>query len=175
MNKNIAFIGFMGSGKSTISKSLSKKLNMTMVDTDEYIVEKNNQSISDMFDSHGEEYFRDKETEAIKEISNSNGIIISCGGGAVLRDENVEYIKENGAIVLLQATPETIYERVRYSTDRPILNGNMNVEFIKELMSKRKDRYESVADIKIATDGKSVDDIVNEIVEKIVEKYSIVL
>ena len=95
MNKNIAFIGFMGSGKSTISKSLSKKLNMTMVDTDEYIVEKNNQSISDMFDSHGEEYFRDKETEAIKEISNSNGIIISCGGGAVLRDENVECIIRN--------------------------------------------------------------------------------
>lgn len=175
MKKNIAFIGFMGSGKSTISKVLSKKFDMNLIDTDDYIVEKNNQSISDMFDTYGEEYFRDKETEAIKEISKLKDTIISCGGGAVLRDINVEYIKENGAIVLLKATPETIYERVKYSTDRPILNGNMNVEFIKGLMDKRKDRYESVADIVIDTDNKSINDIVDEIAEKIVEKYSIVL
>ncbi len=174
-NKNITLIGFMGCGKSTVSKALSAKLGIDVVDTDEYIVEKNKCSIADMFDKHGEEFFRDKETEAVREISKREGIIISCGGGAVLRDENVTFLKENGAIVLLNATPETIFERVRDSKDRPILNGNMNVEYITELMNRRAGRYENVADVEVHTDNRSVDDIVCEIIEKIVEKYSIVL
>ena len=82
--KNIAFIGFMGSGKSTISKELANKLNTTLIDVDDYIVEKNQMKITDMFDKYGEDYFRDKETEAIRDISKECGIIISCGGGAVL-------------------------------------------------------------------------------------------
>lgn len=74
------------------------------------------------------------ETQLVKDISEKDGVIVSCGGGAVLREENVSFMKENGRIVLLSATPETIYERVRYSKDRPILNGHMNVEYIRELM-----------------------------------------
>ncbi len=168
--KNIAFIGFMGSGKSTISKELANKLNTTLIDVDDYIVEKNQMKITDMFDKYGEDYFRDKETEAIRDISKESGIIISCGGGSVLRDENVKLLKENGTIVLLKATPETIYERVKDSTSRPILNGNMNVEFIAGLMEKRRERYESVTDVEIITDNKSVDEIIDEIMQKVVEK-----
>lgn len=168
--KNIAFIGFMGSGKSTISKELANKLNTTLIDVDDYIVEKNQMKITDMFDKYGEDYFRDKETEAIRDISKDSGIIISCGGGSVLRDENVKLLKENGTIVLLKATPETIYERVKDSTSRPILNGNMNVEFIAGLMEKRRERYESVTDVEIITDNKSVDEIIDEIMQKVVEK-----
>ena len=168
--KNIAFIGFMGSGKSTISKEVANKLNTTLIDVDDYIVEKNQMKITDMFDKYGEDYFRDKETEAIRDISKESGIIISCGGGSVLRDENVKLLKENGTIVLLKATPETIYERVKDSTSRPILNGNMNVEFIAGLMEKRRERYESVTDVEIITDNKSVDEIIDEIMQKVVEK-----
>lgn len=168
--KNIAFIGFMGSGKSTISKELANKLNTTLIDVDDYIVEKNQMKITDMFDKYGEDYFRDKETEAIRDISKESGIIISCGRGSVLRDENVKLLKENGTIVLLKATPETIYERVKDSTSRPILNGNMNVEFIAGLMEKRRERYESVTDVEIITDNKSVDEIIDEIMQKVVEK-----
>lgn len=168
--KNIAFIGFMGSGKSTISKELANMLNTTLIDVDDYIVEKNQMKITDMFDKYGEDYFRDKETEAIRDISKESGIIISCGGGSVLRDENVKLLKENGTIVLLKATPETIYERVKDSTSRPILNGNMNVEFIAGLMEKRRERYESVTDVEIITDNKSVDEIIDEIMQKVVEK-----
>lgn len=175
MEFNIALIGFMGSGKTTISKRMSEKLNLEMIDIDKYIVDKNQMSINDMFDEYGEKYFRDRETEATCEIAGKTGKIISCGGGTVLRDVNVEALKKGGAIVLLKATPETIFNRVKNSKDRPILNGNMNVEFIEELMNKRKDRYEEVADITIDTDNKSVESIVVEIIEKIVEKYSIVL
>lgn len=78
-------------------------------------------------------------------------------------------MKENGVIVLLTATPQTIYERVRNSNDRPILNGNMNVEFIEQLMNKRKSRYLEVADIIIETDNKSIADISKEIQSKLVE------
>lgn len=80
-----------------------------------------------------------------------------------MRDENAALMKQCGKIVLLTATPETIYERVKDSTDRPILNGNMNVDYIRELMEKRKDRYLAVADVVVATDQKNAEEITREI------------
>ena len=126
--------------------------------------------ITDMFDKFGEEYFRKKETESLLEIMEMKNIIVSCGGGVVVKDENVEHMKNGGVIVLLTATPETIYERVKNSTDRPILNGNMNIEFIESLMNKRKERYLSVADVIVSTDNKMVSDICKEIMDKISKK-----
>ena len=127
-------------------------------------------SIADMFDKYGEEYFRKKETESLVEIMDMEDLIVSCGGGVVVKDENVEHMKKGGVIVLLTATPETTLERVKNSTDRPILNGNMNIQFITNLMNKRKDRYLSVADIIVETDNKKVSDICKEIMDKISKK-----
>ena len=84
-----------------------------------------------------------------------------------MRDENAKVMKESGKIVLLTASPQTIYNRVKNSTDRPILNGNMNIEYIEGLMNKRKDRYFSVADIVIETDNKDVNEICEEIIKKL--------
>ena len=84
-----------------------------------------------------------------------------------MKDENVELMKKNGKIVLLTASPETIFERVRYSNERPLLNGNMNVEYIKDLMEKRKDRYESIADIVVDTNNKPIHVIAEEVVSKL--------
>lgn len=168
-NYNIMLIGFMGAGKTTVSKRLSKELRLPEVDMDSYIVEHEGKKISQIFDEKGEEGFRQIETECIKEISKIKGQIVSCGGGAVLKDENVEIMKRSGLIVLLTASPETIYGRVKDSTDRPILNGNMNVEFIEQLMNKRKDRYLEVADVIISTDNKSVSVISKEIQAKLSE------
>ena len=84
-----------------------------------------------------------------------------------MKDENVELMKKNGKIVLLTASPETIYDRVKYSNERPLLNGNMSVEYIKDLMEKRKDRYESIADIIIDTDNKPIHVIAEEVVSKL--------
>ena len=167
MKNNIMLIGFMGAGKTTVSKELSRMTGRKELDMDAYIVEKEGMAITDMFAQFGEEYFRAKETASLVEIMQMEDLIVSCGGGVVVKDENVAHMKDGGVIVLLTATPQTILERVKESTDRPILNGNMNVEFIEQLMNKRKDRYLSVADIIVATDNKSVQEICGEIMEKI--------
>lgn len=164
---NIMLIGFMGSGKTTVSHELSRRMQIPEVDMDAYIVRHEGKSISDIFAESGEDVFREIETACLKEIQKATGRIVSCGGGAVLRDENVECMKRNGVIVLLTAEPETIYKRVRYSTDRPILNGHMNVGYIKELMEKRKPRYMEVADIVIETDRKDISAVAGEIILKI--------
>lgn len=170
MNKNIMLIGFMGAGKTTVSRELSRMTGKEELDMDAYIVEKEGMSIADMFEKYGEEYFRKKETESLIEIMEKKGLIVSCGGGVVVKDENVEHMKKDGVIVLLTATPETTLSRVKDSTDRPILNGNMNIEFITNLMNKRKDRYLSVADVIVVTDNKMVSEICKEIMDKISKK-----
>lgn len=169
MNENILLIGFMGTGKTSVSRELKKITNLPEIDMDKYIVEREKMSIAEIFDKFGEDYFRKVETECLKEILKNKGLIVSCGGGVVVKDENVSYMKNKGKIVLLTATPETVYERVKHSMERPILNNNMNVEFIGELMEKRRERYLSVADIIIKTDNKSIEDIVKEILDKIGE------
>lgn len=169
--QNIMLIGFMGVGKTTVSHELSRVMDTKEIDMDAYIVEYEGMNIADIFKLHGEEYFRTLETKCLVEIQKKLGRVVSCGGGVVLRDENVEYMKKNGIIVLLTATAETIFKRVRYSTDRPVLNGNMNVEYISELINKRKKRYFDVADIIIETDDKEVSVIVKEIILKINEFY----
>ena len=162
---NIFLIGFMGSGKSTIAKQLKKELDMELVEMDQRIVDEQGMSINDIFAQKGEEAFRDIESQLVVDLGNQEASIISCGGGVVIRPQNVENMKKSGKIVFLTATPETILERVKGGTDRPLLNGNMNVPYIKEMMDKRRDFYEGAADIKISTDNKSVKEISDEIIE----------
>lgn len=165
--KHIFLIGFMGCGKTTISKALGRKLEVLVTDLDQKIVNEQGMPIADIFAQLGEEHFRNLETQAIKDLQKENRMVVACGGGAVLRTENVAAMKSMGTIILLTATPETTLKRCEKSKDRPILNGHMNVEFIAELMQKRSSGYEAAADITVATDDKSVEDIVNEIIEKL--------
>lgn len=153
---NIVLIGFMGAGKSTVSDYLSTMFAMKIVEMDQVISEREEMSIPDIFATYGEEYFRDLETKLLVEMQSKKNTIISCGGGAALREENVAEMKKNGRVVLLTASPQTVYERVKDSEERPILNGNNNVEYIAELMEKRREKYEAAADIVIQTDNKTV-------------------
>ena len=164
---NIVLIGFMGAGKSTVSEYLSTVFAMDVVEMDQVIAEREGMSIPDIFATYGEEYFRNRETNLLKEMQLRKQAVISCGGGAALREENVAEMKKNGRVVLLTASPQTIYERVKDSTDRPILNGNNNIEFITELMEKRREKYEKAADIVIYTDGKTVLQICEELIAKL--------
>lgn len=161
--KNIYLIGFMGAGKSTIAGTLAKMAGAERIEMDQLIEEQQKMPITQIFEQRGEEYFRDLETELLKSFSNRENLVISCGGGSVLRDENAKLMKQAGSIVWLTATPQTIYERVKDSTNRPILNGNMNVDYIRALMEKRQARYEAVADVQVATDGKPVSKICEEL------------
>lgn len=161
---NIFFIGFMGVGKTTISSYLSKILNKKEIEIDKYISQQENMAISQIFEKYGEKYFRDCETEVLKSLNNKNNTIVSCGGGIVLREENVNLMKRQGKIILLTASAKTIFERVRYNDDRPILNNNMSVEFISSLMKKREEKYLNAADIIIDTDNKSIIEVCKEII-----------
>lgn len=167
--KNIFLIGFMGSGKSTIAKVLSEKLGVAQVEMDEMIVKEQGMPITEIFEKYGEEHFRDIETDLVRRLQELDGVVVSCGGGAVLREENREIMKKSGCIVLLTAKPETILERVKHSTNRPVLNGHMNVEYITELMEKRRACYETAADYVVATDGKKREEICEEILDYIKE------
>lgn len=169
MDNNIVLIGFMGVGKSTVSEYLKDTYGMDVVEMDQVIAERVGMSIPDIFEIHGEEYFRNLETGLLKELQSRKNTVISCGGGAALREENVAEMKKNGRVVFLTAAPETVYERVKGSDERPILNGNKNVNYIAKLMEKRRAKYEAAADVLVATDGRDVQSICEEIMKKVTE------
>ena len=167
INCNIFLIGFMGAGKSTIARTLQRELGFPLVEMDERIVQEQGMSINDIFAQYGEAHFREIESQLVVDLGKQEPSIVSCGGGVVVRPENTQNMKKSGRIVLLKASPETIFERVKNSTDRPILNGHMNVEYIAELMEKRRALYEEAADITIQTDGKTREQICEEIIGKL--------
>lgn len=166
---NIVLIGFMGAGKSTISDYLSTMFAMDVVEMDQVIAEREGMSISDIFETYGEEYFRNRETELLVEMQSRQNVIISCGGGVAMRERNVKEMKKNGRVVLLTAHPETILERVKDSDERPLLNGHKNVEYIGQLMAARKEKYEAAADVLVHTDNKTVLEICEDLIQKLLE------
>ncbi|SCZ78017.1 shikimate kinase [Pseudobutyrivibrio xylanivorans] len=164
---NIFLIGFMGTGKSTIAEALKRKYDMQIVDMDAEIEKEQQMAISDIFATKGEEYFRDLETQLIKDLQKKDNVVVSCGGGAVLREENVTEMRKSGKVVLLNATPETILQRVKNSHNRPLLEGNKNVDFIRELMSKREDKYNRAADVTVSVDNRAVGEIADEVYSEV--------
>ena len=167
-NYNIFLIGFMGAGKSTISDYLKNALAMDVVEMDQCIVERQGMSISDIFETYGEEYFRELETNLLIEMQSQSNVVVSCGG-VPMRERNVVEMKKNGRVVLLTAKPETILERVKDNHDRPLLENNKTVPFIADLMEKRRAKYEAAADIVIQTDGKSELEICEELIHRLRE------
>ena len=166
---NIVLIGFMGAGKPTVSDYLSTMFDMDIIEMDQEITDREEMSIPDIFATYGEEYFRDLETSLLVELQDRKNVIISCGGGTALRENNVAEMKKNGRVVLLTASPETIYERVKDSDDRPVLKGRKNVDGIAELMEQRREKYEAAADIVVQTDHKTVLQVCEELVQRLSE------
>lgn len=166
-NYNIVLIGFMGAGKSTISDYLKTVFAMDIIEMDQIIAERAGMSISDIFETYGEQYFRDCETNLLIEMQSRTNVVISCGGGTPMRECNVVEMKKNGRVVLLTAKPETILDRVKDSHDRPLIESNKTVPFIADLMSKRREKYEAAADIIIETDGKSELEICEELIHSL--------
>ena len=166
-NYNIVLIGFMGAGKSTISDFLKNVFAMDVVEMDQIIAQRQGMSISDIFETYGEQYFRDLETNLLIEMQSRSNVVISCGGGTPMRECNVVEMKKNGRVVLLTAKPETILDRVKNNHDRPLIENNKTVSFIADLMEKRRAKYEAAADIIIETDGKNELEICEELVHRL--------
>lgn len=169
-NMGLVLIGFMGTGKSTIALQLSQIMGLPVVEMDRQIVQREQLEISEIFATYGESYFRDLETALLRELQMNNRVIISCGGGTPLRECNVIEMKKNGPVFLLTASPKTIWERVKENKERPLLNGNMSIEYIEKLMMDRKDKYLAAADYVIETDGKQPEQICRDIMKIIKEE-----
>lgn len=165
LREHIFMIGFMGVGKSSTSRRLSQILHVREVDTDAMIVQREGRSIPEIFDQSGEDYFRQVETEMLDVLAEQEPCIVSCGGGMAMREENVAKMRKIGKVVFLTATPETIYSRVKDSTHRPLLNGNMNVPYIKKLMEAREPKYRAAADVMVATDGRNLVQVADSIIQ----------
>jgi shikimate kinase len=157
---NIYLIGMMGSGKSTVGKTLSEKMHKPFVDLDSEIEKAAGKSISEIFDIDGEEQFRKMETKQLKQYSES---IVACGGGIVLKDENREFINENGIAILLLATMGELTQRLSNSGNRPLLADDNTEEALTKLWMERQIDYLETANFTIETDGKNPEELTEEI------------
>lgn len=144
--KNLVLIGMAGAAKTTTGKAIAKKLNMPFFDTDEVYVSYYRESISDTFANLGEEVFRKRETAIAKMLGKADGAVIACGGGIVLREENMTALKANAVVVWLTASPEAIYTRVSRNDRRPLLRDG-GIEKVRKMMSDREPLYRKYADI----------------------------
>jgi len=163
--KNIVLTGFMGTGKTEVGKEIARLLGYNFIDADDEIVKAEGMPITEIFAKKGEPYFRDLETKTIKELSKRTNSVISTGGGAVLREENLSALREKGIIVLLTARAETIYQRTKGDSTRPLLQVDAPLKKINELLSARMPYYLK-ADIVIDTEGKSPLEIAEEVIER---------
>jgi shikimate kinase len=164
--KNIVLTGFMGTGKSEVARELSRLRGMRLIDIDREIETSRSESIPEIFSRYGETYFRQLETAAIRQFASEQGVIISTGGGAVLKEENIKALQIHGIIFCLTASPETISHRTAGNDDRPLLQGDDRLVRISKLLTERQPFYEK-AGIMIDTEGKTPFEIANEIIGKI--------
>lgn len=159
----IAFIGMMGSGKTTISRLLADKTGLDFFEADEIFVQNEKMAIKDFFKKFGENSFREKETEILKEISKKENFILSCGGGVVLKKENRDILFNNDIFTIyLETSYKTIFERIKEDTKRPLLQVLNPKEEIKKIIKEREEFY-NLANLKIITDNKTKNEIVEEI------------
>lgn len=160
--KTIYLIGFMGCGKSTIGLQLSKKIGGTYIDSDQYIEGKYEKVIADIFKESGEHVFRTYESNALKELKSYD--VVSTGGGIVERSENLNTMNQNGIIIYLETPFNEIVERLRNDNTRPLWKSS-EVDNMETLFNRRIRLYEKFADVIIHTNGKTIEEVVEEIVD----------
>jgi shikimate kinase len=165
---NIVLIGYRGVGKSTIGRVLATRLGCDLISTDQEIVRRAERSIPEIVERYGWEYFRNLESEVCRDLAGRDHLVIDTGGGAILRQQNVEVLRGNGKVFWLTATVETIATRIGGDTQRPSLTGNKSfIEEIQEVLHDRAPKYQAAAHHAVATDGKSVDELVTAIVSHV--------
>lgn len=167
---NIILIGFMGSGKTTTGINLSYRLRRVLCDTDKMIEKQEGRSISEIFEVSGEQYFREKETELLRKLKEESAKrIFSVGGGTPLKEENRRLLREMGTVVYLRVSGETVFERLKGDSTRPLLQGEDPMDRIGRLLRQREEIYRETADIVIATDARKTAQIADEIIKRLKE------
>lgn len=170
---NLILCGMMGAGKTSVGVRIAEKTGRSWYDTDQMIVDRYG-NISDIFEYYGEEYFRKLESEIVKELAGKDHLIISTGGGLVLKRENNELLQSNGKIVFLRASLQTLVDRLRVNDDRPLLQAKAGIlaDKLSELLRVRMPVYEHVADFIVEVDNKTVDETADEILETVRRSFA---
>ena len=139
--RNLALVGFMGSGKSTVGRLVAQDLEFQFVDTDSLIEEKAGISIAEIFATEGEEAFRQLEMEMITELARKDRVVIATGGGAIMNPENLASLKSHALVICLWANAESIHERTKHQTHRPLLQGEDPLGAIRSMLAEREPLY----------------------------------
>ena len=166
--KNIILVGYMGCGKTTVGESIAEATRYTFADTDEMIVAQQGRSISDIFAQDGEPAFRDMETALlVKMLTEKNDTcVIFTGGGMPVQKENRNLLRQLGTVVYLRAKPETVYERIKGDTTRPLLQCENPMERIREMIKSRNPAYEEAAELVIDVDDLTQREVAEQIIRK---------
>jgi len=181
MQNRIYLTGFMTSGKSTLGKILANVLGWNFYDLDKEIEIEEKKKVTEIFETDGEKYFREIESNKLKLLSKEERVIISLGGGTIISDENVKFITANGKLIYLRVTPEIIYTRIKKKTDRPlfkefVLAENSKEDFIRKISSmlNEREKYYNKADLVFDVDnspiGISVDRLAKLVNRTLIEK-----
>jgi shikimate kinase len=163
--QNLALIGFMGTGKSSVGRALADQLNFQFVDTDELIETRAGKTITQIFAENGEASFRDLEKCVVTDLKDQQKIVISTGGGLATNPENLESLKVHSLVVCLWASPEGIWERVRNQTHRPLLQTPDPLAKIRDLLTKREPFYKQ-ADVLVNTERRSIKEVVQHVLHQ---------
>jgi shikimate kinase len=165
--KSVVLIGIMGAGKSSVGRCLQQRTGLARFDTDEIVAAQFGISIPEIFAIHGEERFRDAETDALRTLAPDRPAIIVTGGGIVLRRENVDLLKRLGTVVWLTADEATLFERASRRADRPLLQNEHPHASFSDLLRNRRPLYAAAADFELDTSFLTHDEIADEILDKI--------
>lgn len=166
---NIILVGYMGCGKTTVGQDIAERMQYTFADTDEMLVTQQGRSINDIFKESGEPAFRAMETALLERMlhDGSDGLVIATGGGMPVREENRALLKRLGMVVYMRVKPETVYERIKDDTTRPLLQCENPMERIREMIKSRESAYEASAQLVIDVDSLLPSEAAEEIIRRI--------
>ena len=163
--RNLALIGFMGTGKSSVGKLAAAQLRFEFLDTDDIIQSRAGKSISEIFAQEGEAAFRELERQVVAELATHSRTVISAGGGLAANEDNLASLKSHALVVCLWASPEKIFERVRHQRHRPLLNDPEPLDKIRALLAAREPFYRQ-ADVLVNTDTRSIREVAQQVIHQ---------
>jgi shikimate kinase len=165
--KSIVLIGMMGAGKSSVGNCLRRRTNLRLFDTDEIVISKFRMSIPEIFSKHGENRFRDAETEALQTLASDEPVVIVTGGGIILREENRNLLKRLGAVVWLEADEATLFKRASGADSRPLLQSRNPRKAFAQMLKARVPLYAKVADICVDTSALTDEEVAVAVLVKL--------
>lgn len=167
MTHHLFLVGFMGAGKSSVGRKVAEHLGMRFVDLDERITAESGATVSEIFETGGEEMFRDIERDTLIALQDEPPSVVACGGGVILRNENRRVLKRLGTVVYLKVSAAEALARIGDTSTRPLLSGKGGATAAMALLAARESLYEAVADVVVDTTGRGIDEVAAAVLEEV--------